>query len=163
MSNVKRIYVEKKTPYAVKAAELKSELKSYLGMNQLSGVRVLARYDIENVSEDTYKKSLNIVFSEPPVDVLFEGDFTKEDGDRVFTVEYLPGQFDMRADSAEQCVKLLNETEEPIIKSATTYVLSGDISDEDFEKIKAYCVNPVDSRIAGEETPETFSQASLWN
>ena len=156
MSNVKRIYVEKKTPYAVRAAELIGELKSYLGINSLEKVRVLARYDMENVSEETYKKSLNIVFSEPPVDILFEGDFTKEATDRVFTVEYLPGQFDMRADSAEQCVKLLNETEEPIIKSATTYVLSGAISAEEFEKIKSYCVNPVDSRIAGEETPDTL-------
>ncbi len=156
MSNVKRIYVEKKTPYAVKAFELESELKSYLGINNLTQVRVLVRYDMENVSEDTYKKSLNIVFSEPPVDMLFEGEFAKGENDRVFTVEYLPGQFDQRADSAEQCVKLLNETEEPIIKSATTYVLSGDISDEEFEKIKAYCINPVDSRLAEEETPKTL-------
>jgi len=156
MDNVKRIYVEKKVPYAVRAKELKAELRSYLGMKSLDTVRVLIRYDIENLTEDTYKKSLGTVFSEPPLDVLTEEMFEKSSSDRVFTVEYLPGQFDQRADSAEQCVKLLNEKEEPVIRSATTYVLSGDITEEEFEKIKAYCINPVDSREAEENKPKTL-------
>jgi len=156
MSNVKRIYVEKKTPYAVRAKELKSELRSYLGMKGLEAVRVLIRYDIENVSETTYKKSLGTVFSEPPLDVLYEETFESGEGDRNFAVEYLPGQFDQRADSAEQCVKLLDEKELPVIRSATTYVLTGNITDEEFEKIKAYCINPVDSRETDEVKPQTL-------
>ena len=156
MSSVKRIYVEKKKAYAVKAKELRTELRSYLGMKGLDDVRVLIRYDIENISEDTYKKSLGTVFSEPPLDVLYEESFPTGSSDKVFTVEYLPGQFDQRADSAVQCVKLLNEKEEPVIRSATTYILSGNITEEDYEKIRAYCINPVDSRKADEEKPDTL-------
>ncbi len=156
MSNIKRIYVEKKTPYAVRAMELRRELRSYLGMKGLDTVRVLIRYDIENVSEETYKKALGTVFSEPPLDQLYEESFVSEETDIIFTVEYLPGQFDQRADSAEQCVKLLNEKEEPVIRSATTYVLSGDVSGEEVERIKSYCINPVDSREAGEKKPMTL-------
>ena len=156
MSNVKRIYVEKKTAYAVHAKELKHEIKSYLGIKTLETVRVLIRYDIENVSETTYKKALGTVFSEPPVDVLFEEIFEKAEGDYVFSVEFLPGQFDQRADSAEQCVKLLNETEAPVIRTATTYVLTGSLTDDEFERIKAYCINPVDSRETDEVKPETL-------
>lgn len=158
MSTVKRIYVEKKTEYAVHAKELKGELRTYLNLKELEDVRVLVRYDIENLSEETYQKALGIVFSEPPVDILFEETFKKNDKDKTFSVEYLPGQFDQRADSAEQCVKLLNETEEPIIRSATTYVLSGEISDADLERVKTYCINPVDSRETDEVKPETLVQ-----
>jgi len=156
MSSLKRIYVEKKAPYAVRAKELKTELRSYLDMKSLESVRVLIRYDIENVSEDTYNKSLGTVFSEPPVDILYEEKVKTESLDKVFSVEFLPGQFDQRADSAEQCVKLLNEKEEPVIHSATTYILSGITSDEDFERIKAYCINPVDSRETDEVKPKTL-------
>lgn len=156
MCNVKRIYVEKKPSYAVRAKELKEELSSYLGMEHITNVRVLVRYDIENVSKETYEKALKIVFSEAPVDVLYEEEFHIEKEDKVFSVEYLPGQFDQRADSAEQCVKLLNESENPIIHTATTYVLSGNISETDLERIKRYCVNPVDSRLTDEKKPETL-------
>ncbi|MBH1939978.1 phosphoribosylformylglycinamidine synthase [Mobilitalea sibirica] len=156
MNSVKRIYVEKKAPYAVSAKELKNELRSYLGIKGLHSVRVLIRYDIENISEEIYKKALGTVFSEPPVDVLMEESFEFDKTDRVFSVEYLPGQFDQRADSAEQCVKLLNELEEPVIRSATTYVLNGDISDEEFDRIKSYCINPVDSRETDEVKPNTL-------
>lgn len=156
MANVKRIYVEKKKPYAVRAGELKQELKKYLDIKELEEVRVLVRYDVEALTDATYQKALVTVFSEPPVDMVYEGTFEKGEKDFVFSVEYLPGQFDQRADSAEQCVKLLNEKEEPIIRSATTYVLSGDISAEDFERIKSYCINPVDSRETDETVPETL-------
>ncbi|MBP5305657.1 MAG: phosphoribosylformylglycinamidine synthase, partial [Lachnospiraceae bacterium] len=153
---VRRVYVEKKEAVAEKAHELKGELRSYLSLKELEKVRVLIRYDIENISEETYKKALGIVFSEPPVDDLYEGDFPKNADDFCFSVEYLPGQFDQRADSAEQCVKLLDADEEPVIKSATTYVLSGSFSEDEKEAIKAYCINPVDSRETDETLPATL-------
>ncbi|MCR5607590.1 MAG: phosphoribosylformylglycinamidine synthase [Lachnospiraceae bacterium] len=133
-----------------------TEIRKYLDIKTLDNVRVLIRYDIENVSEETYKKALGTVFSEPPVDYIFEEKFDKKAEDKVFSVEYLPGQFDQRADSAEQCVKLLNEKENPVIKSAVTYVLSGALTDEEFEKIKGYCINPVDSRETNEVKPDTL-------
>lgn len=157
MSNVRRVYVEKKPDFAVKAKELKHEIKHYLDITSVTNVRVLIRYDVENISEETYKKALLTVFSEPPVDNIYEEEFDYQDA-RVFSVEFLPGQFDQRADSAEQCVKLLNENEEPIIRSATTYVIEGDITDEQFEAIKNHCINPVDSRAIGMEKPDTLVQ-----
>jgi phosphoribosylformylglycinamidine synthase len=157
MSNVRRVYVEKKPDFAVKAKELKHEIKHYLGITTVSAVRVLIRYDVENISEDTYRKALLTVFSEPPVDDIYEETFSYGDA-RVFSVEFLPGQFDQRADSAEQCVKLLHEDEEPIIRSATTYVIEGDITDEQFAAIQKHCINPVDSRAIGMEKPETLVQ-----
>ena len=156
MNQVRRLYVEKKPDYAVKAKELAEELQSYLFLKDIQDVRVLIRYDVENVSDETYQKAKGTVFSEPPVDYIYEETFPKEEGDRVFSVEFLPGQFDQRADSAVQCLQLLNEKEEPIIRSATTYVLSGDITDEEFARIKEYCINPVDSRETDETKPETL-------
>ena len=122
--SVRRIFVEKRPEFAVKAKELRDEIESYLGIKTVTGVRVLIRYDIENVSEAAYREALSTIFSEPPMDDVYEESFETGEGDTVFTVEYLPGQFDQRADSAEQCVKLLSEEEEPIIRSATTYVVS---------------------------------------
>lgn len=157
--SVKRIYVEKKKDFAVKAHELKEEVESYLGIRTVEEVRVLIRYDIENISEETYQAALGTIFSEPPVDILYENDFSKKNQDLVFSVEYLPGQFDQRADSAEQCVKLLKEDEEPVIRSATTYVISGNLSEEEIKAIKSFCINPVDSREASFEKPETLVAA----
>ena len=154
--SVRRIFAEKKEPYAVKAQELMEEMSSYLDIHDAKKVRVLIRYDVENLSDETYEKSKGTIFSEPPVDDLYEGTFPHEKDDIIFSVEYLPGQFDQRADSAEQCVKLLKEDEQPIIKTAVTYVLEGIVSDEDLEKIKAYCINPVDSRETGMKKPETL-------
>ena len=156
MGNVRRVYVEKKPDFAVKAKELKHEVKHYLGI-AADQVRVLIRYDVENVSDATYQKALQTVFSEPPVDDIYEENFDAEGGN-VFSVEFLPGQFDQRADSAEQCVKLLNEDEEPIIRSATTYVIKGDITEDELEAIKKYCINPVDSRETGMDKPDTLVQ-----
>ena len=155
MGNVRRVYAEKKPAYAVAAKELQSEIKSYLGIKTVTGVRVLIRYDIENVSEETYKKALGTVFFEPPVDDVYEENF-ELNGAKTFRVEYLPGQFDQRADSAEQCLKLLKEEEEPIIRTATTYVIEGEITDAELEAIKNYCINPVDSRETGMEKPVTL-------
>ena len=158
MSSVKRVYVEKKPEYAVRAKELQSEIRSYLGISGVTKVRELIRYDIENISGETYKKALVTVFSEPPVDDIYEEEFDLN-GARTFSVEFLPGQFDQRADSAEQCVKLLNEEEEPIIRTAVTYAIEGTISDEEFAAIKKHCINPVDSRETGLEKPETLVQS----
>ena len=155
MSNVRRVYAEKKKDFAVQAKELQAEIKSYLGIKSVTGVRVLIRYDIENISDETYQRALGTVFSEPPVDDLYEENFDL-DGGKTFSVEFLPGQFDQRADSAVQCVKLLNEEEKPVIRSATTYVIYGDVSNEQMEAIKNHCINPVDSREAGMEKPETL-------
>ena len=158
MGNIRRVYVEKKKDYAVRAKELKEEFADYLSLKTIENVRVLIRYDIENLDEATYKKSLGIVFSEPPVDLLYEEDFPLDSDEREFSVEYLPGQFDQRADSAIQCVKLLNKEAEPVILSATTYVVKGQLTDKEFEEIKAYLINPVDSREALRDKPETIVQ-----
>ena len=156
MSKVRRVYVEKKPDYAVKAKELHDEIKNYLNIDA-EYVRVLVRYDVENLSDETYRKAINTVFSEPPVDMVYEGnELPMQDTDKVFSVEALPGQFDQRADSAEQCVKLLNEDEDPIIKTATTYILSGNVTDEQLKSVMEYCINPVDSRACGLEIPETL-------
>ena len=154
--SVNRIYVEKKPEFAVKAHELKEEISNYLGIETVSGVRVLIRYDIENLSEETYQAALGTIFSEPPVDTLYEEEFPVETEDMVFSVEYLPGQFDQRADSAEQCVKLLKEDEEPVIRSAITYVISGELAEEQRKAIKSFCINPVDSRETDSEKPKTL-------
>ena len=126
---IRRIYVEKKADFAILAKELKNEMTQYLGIDS-ERVRALIRYDIENLSDETYEKAKVTVFSEPPVDDIYEEDFPHEESDFVFSVEYLPGQFDQRADSATQCVCLLNPAEEPIIRSTTTYVISGSLTEE---------------------------------
>ena len=156
MSKVRRIYVEKKEPYAVQAKSLKDKIHNYLDIPEVEDVRVLVRYDIENISDEVYKKALTTVFSEPPVDDLYEEHFEYDTNDIVFCVEYLPGQFDQRADSAVQCVKFLNENEDPVIKTATTYVLKGQISPLQYVDIVKFCVNPVDSRRTDLEKPETL-------
>ena len=155
MSKVRRIYVEKKDAYAVKAKDLKKQFKDYLGI-KADNVRVLTRYDMEGVSEDTYNKAKVTIFSEPPIDVVYEESFPMNEKEKCFSQEFLPGQFDQRADSAEQCVKLLNEEETPVIKTATTYVVEGDVTEEQMQTIREYVVNPVDSRITDETKPETL-------
>ena len=156
MSSVRRVYVEKKSAFAVQAKDLRHELRKYLGVSGLTGVRVLIRYDVENISDDVFEKACKTVFAEPPVDTLYKESFEMAENARTFSVEFLPGQFDQRADSAVQCVKFLNEEEEPVIRSATTYVIEGEVSDEEFEAIKHHCINPVDSREIGMEKPETL-------
>ena len=156
MSNVRRVYVEKKPSFAVKAKELKHEISSYLGIKTVTAVRVLIRYDVENISDDVFEKACHTVFAEPPVDDLYLEKFDSADGARIFSVEFLPGQFDQRADSAVQCVQFLDENAQPIIRSATTYVIEGDITEEEFEAIKNHCINPVDSRETGLQKPETL-------
>ncbi|MBQ7062754.1 MAG: phosphoribosylformylglycinamidine synthase, partial [Bacteroidales bacterium] len=165
MNNVRRIYVEKKPQYSIRAQELYSELLNYLDI-KVEAVRVLIRYDVENVSDATFQTALTTVFSEPPVDDLYQEDFPHNEGDFCFTVEYLPGQFDQRADSAEQCICLLNDSEQPTIKSATTYVITpltgatgkASLTDEAKQAIITHCVNPVDSRRADGPKPATLEE-----
>ena len=156
MNSVKRVYVEKKPEFAVQAKELGHEVKSYLGIKSVTNVRVLIRYDVENLSDATFDRACNGVFAEPPVDVLYHEDFPHGENDRIFSVEFLPGQFDQRADSAVQCVQFIKEDELPVIKTATTYVIEGEISDAEFDAIKAQCINPVDSRETSLDKPETL-------
>ena len=155
MGNVRRIYVEKKEPYAVKAKELQEEIRNYLGI-KVEGVREFIRYDVENISDEVFEKACKTVFSEPPVDDLYLEQIEIPENAHVFSVEFLPGQFDQRADSAVQCVRFLKEDEEPVIRTAVTYMILGNITDGDFAKIKGYCINPVDSRETGSTKPDTL-------
>ena len=156
MGNVRRIYVEKKAPFAVKAKELKGDLKNYLNLKTIEDVRIFIRYDVEHISDEVFERACRTVFSEPPVDELYREEIAVPENGRVFSVEYLPGQFDQRADSAVQCVKFLNEEENPIIRTATTYLITGSLTDEEFGQIKSYCINPVDSRETGMVKPDTL-------
>ena len=156
MSNVKRVYVEKKPEFAVAAKGLRHEIRHYLGLQDVTNVRVLIRYDAENISEETFEKACNGVFAEPPVDFLYKEEFPKNETDKCFSVEFLPGQFDQRADSAEQCIRFIKEDETPVIRTAVTYVIEGGVSDEELQAIKNHCINPVDSREAAAEKPETL-------
>ena len=153
---VRRVYVEKKEAFAVKAKELKEEIKGYLGIQTVTNVRVLIRYDVEKITEETFEQACKTVFSEPPVDVLYKESFEAAEGAAVFGVEYLPGQFDQRADSAVQCVQFLNSSEEPVIRTAIVYVMEGGVTPEELASIKAFCINPVDSRETDMVKPETL-------
>ena len=157
MGKVRRIYVEKKEPFAVKAKELAEEIESFLSIKSVEQVRVFIRYDVERISDEVFERACRTVFSEPPVDVLYEETIEIPENGRVFSVEFLPGQFDQRADSAVQCIQFLKEDEEPIIRTAVTYLVNGKITDEEFDRIKAYCINPVDSRETDMVKPNTLT------
>ena len=151
---VRRIYVEKKEALRHEAAGLLNELKSLLGISSLTGLRLVNRYDVEGLDEATFDRAVKTVFSEPQVDdttsALPVGDFT------VFAVESLPGQFDQRADSASQCIQLMTQGDRPAVRTAKVYLLSGELTPADVEKIKKYVINPVESREAGLESVETL-------
>lgn len=145
--SVFRIYVEKKKPFAVEAKGLLSDIKTALQLDGLTGLRIINRYDVEGISQQDFKLATPTIFSEPPVDTIFY-DLPKFKKERVFATEYLPGQFDQRADSCEQCIQLLTQGERPRVRSAKIYVLEGELNNEQFEQIKAYVINPVESREA---------------
>lgn len=157
MSKVRRVYVEKKPEFAVSAHELDHEIRHYLGITTVTKVRELIRYDVEHISDAAYEKACAGIFAEPPVDLLYEEVFPLKEGSHVFSVEYLPGQFDQRADSARQCVQFINEEENPQIRTAVTYVLEGSVTLEELVQIKSHCTNPVDSRETSMEKSETLS------
>lgn len=156
MESVRRVYVEKKREYAVKARELEEEIRGYLGISGVSEVRVLIRYDVENISEEVFEKACRTIFSEPPVDILYHETLDIPADGKIFGVEFLPGQYDQRADSAVQCIQFLKEDEMPVIKTAVTYIVIGSITEDEFAKIKQHCINPVDSRETDMTKPETL-------
>ncbi|WP_455529197.1 phosphoribosylformylglycinamidine synthase [Ruminococcus sp.] len=153
--SVFRIYVEKKPEFAVEAQSVLSDIKTALRLN-ISGVRILNRYDADKLSEEDFKAAVNTVFSEPAVDVVYDELPQVSETDRIFAVEYLPGQFDQRADSCEQCIQILRQGERCRVRNARVYIISGIISDADFAKLKAYIINPVESREASLETVKTL-------
>ena len=157
MSDVRRVYVEKKPPYAVQARHTLEEIRDFLGIRGIDGLRILIRYDIENIRDDVFETACRCVFSEPPVDELYPEEFPAPEGAAIFSVEALPGQFDQRADSAVQCIQLLNPDSNVIIKTAQTYVLTGNISEEELARIKSNLINPVDSRENNAPKPETLA------
>ena len=152
---VKRLFVEKKPGFDVEAGHVKADLCDSLGLDAEVSLRLLCRYDVEGVSEEEYTLARDSIFSEPNVDNVFD-EAVDLSGWRHFTTEYLPGQYDQRADSAAQCIQLLTQGERPRVASAKTYALRGNLSDEMFEKIRHYLVNPVESRIASDAKPESL-------
>ena len=153
---VSRVYVEKKPGFDVEAQQLKSELVTILGVKGLDSLRLINRYDVEGVDEDLFRSCVPTVFSEPQVDFAY--DELPAGGVATFAVEFLPGQFDQRADSASECIQLISQGERPTVRSAKVYILDGELSDEDVEAIKRYVVNPVEARLATLELPETLTQ-----
>ena len=154
---VRRIFVEKRQGYFdIPAQQLCDDLKETFRLDELKAVRIIRRYDIEGLSDEEYAAVKNVVFSEPPVDVVYEEKLPKFTNSRIFAVEYLPGQYDQTADSAAQCVQLITQKERPEIRAAKVIVIVGDIDMETFDKIKAYCINKVESREASLAKPETL-------
>jgi phosphoribosylformylglycinamidine synthase len=152
---VYKIFVEKKPEFANEAGAVAADLRGGPRLN-VSAVRVVNRYFVEDISEKDFEAAKNTIFSEPPVDIIYEG--LPEFGDaRVFAAEYLPGQFDQRADSCAQCVSLATGAERPLIRTAKIYAIYGGLTDEEFAKAKAWLINPVESREAGFGTPETLA------
>lgn len=154
--SVYRIYVEKKQPFAVEANSVLSDVKTSLQLDTIEKIRVINRYDVEGVSEETFKKAQATVFSEPSIDDIYFECPTISENERIFAIEYLPGQFDQRADSCAQCIQILVQGDRPVVKNARVYVVSGKISDTEFKSLKSYLINPVESREASLETYTTL-------
>ncbi|CEN77300.1 phosphoribosylformylglycinamidine synthase [[Clostridium] sordellii] len=155
-SSVRRILVEKKQGFDLEAKHLKSDLEESLNIDTIENLRILNRYDIEKIEDEVYEKAINTVFSEPNTDDVYKEYVELSKEDRVFAIEYLPGQYDQRGDWASQCIQIINEGIRPIINTAKVVILTGNITDEQFKQIKSYCINPVDSREAILEKPETL-------
>jgi phosphoribosylformylglycinamidine synthase len=160
VKNVKRIFVEKKKAFDVEGQNLFLDLKENLGVENLKSVRVINRYDVEGLSDDEFEASKKTVFSEPPVDKVYDEAIDIGEGERLIAFELLPGQYDQSADSASQCIQILTKGERPRVKVAKVIVLSGDISDEEYEKIKKYLINPVECQETPMEKPDTLEVKS---
>ena len=156
MAEIKRIYVEKKEGCNIEASQLLADIKENLGLTNLTGLRILNRYDVEDIADDVFEAASKTIFSEPPVDYIYNETFEMAEDETAFSMEYLPGQYDQRADSAMQCIQIISGDDKAVVASAKTYVLKGKLSTEDVEKIKYYCINPVDSREASMEKPATL-------
>ena len=148
MSSVIRVYVEKREGFDVEARHMLADLKDNLGIRELEALRLLNRYDIQGLTEDEFRQARGTVFSEPNADKVYDEEFPLGDGWKVFAMEYLPGQYDQRADSAAQCVQLLTQGERLQVLTARVVCLKGRLSDEQFHRIQGYLVNPVESRVA---------------
>ncbi len=156
MTTIKRLFVEKKIGFNVEGTHLLEDLKENLGMDALASVRIVHRYDVDHITEEAYSKALSTIFSEPPVDIVHEEVLEIKEDEVAFAVEYLPGQYDQRADSTEQCIQIINADVKPLVRCAKVIILKGDLSDRDIKKIKAYYINPVDSREADLEKAVTL-------
>ena len=159
-TDIKRLYVEKKKPYAVEAKGLLQDLKLSLGITGLTGVRIINRYDVMGLEEDEFALAKQLVLSEPPVDTVYEEVLPLKKNARVFSVELLPGQYDQREDFAEQCVQAITQKAKPTVSAAKVYVLEGQLTDKEFKTIKNYCINPVEAREALGTKPTTLT--SVW-
>lgn len=157
---MKRLYVEKKPPFRSEAESLLRDLRDSLGLPSLQGIRIIQRYDIEGASESSISQAIPTVFAEPPVDDVTVESLAIAAGEVAFAVEYLPGQFDQRADSAAQCLQIVSGGQRPEVTAARVYILSGKLSDEDVKRIKAYLINPVDSREATLVKPDSLRRAA---
>ena len=155
-STVRRVLVEKRAGFDLEAQSLKKDLIESLHIDTIENVRILNRYDIEGIDGEVYENAAKTIFSEPNLDIVYHETLEFNEGERVFAIEYLPGQYDQRGDWAAQCIQIVNEGKRPNISTAKVYVLSGNISDIDFDRIKSYCINPVDSREASLEIPKTL-------
>ncbi|KAA3617567.1 MAG: phosphoribosylformylglycinamidine synthase [Calditrichaeota bacterium] len=153
MEKIYRLFIEKRKGFDVEATNLFNDLTHLLEISKLKKLRILYRYDIHGVSGEEYSQARDTVFSDPPQDIVFEEEFPKNENDKTFGIEYLPGQFDQRSDSAAQCIQILTHKKAPIVRSAKIIILSGDIDSDQMDQIKKYCINPVDSRIASIEKP----------
>ena len=155
-NTVRRIFVEKKSGFEVEAQGLLHDLKQNLGINGLESIRIVNRYDVEGITDEEYQNSRNTIFSEPPVDVVYDEELKIDRNSRILAIEYLPGQYDQRADSASQCVQILTQGERPEVRVAKLIILEGLISDEEFNRIEEYCINPLETRIASLDKPSTL-------
>lgn len=155
-SMVRRVLVEKREGFDLEAKALKKDLVESLHISNIDNLRILNRYDVEGISEEVYENAAKTIFSEPNLDVVYYEEIPELNGERVFAIEFLPGQYDQRGDWAAQCVQIVNQGIRPAINTAKVYILSGKVTDEEFSKIKDYCINPVDSREASLEKPETL-------
>lgn len=160
-NKVFRVFVEKKKGFDVEASQLLRDMRENLSINSLGGVRIINRYDISGIDEDIYERAKKTILSEPPVDNVYDDNFEKGHHDRFFAVEYLPGQYDQRADSTAQCIEILSQKERPLVRAARVYVLNGVVSDDEYERIKSYCINPVDSREAAADKPKSLEMENI--
>ena len=156
MAEIKRVYVEKKTGCDIEASQLLNDIRENLEMANLRGLRILNRYDVEGIAEDTYEKAKKTIFSEPAVDIIHEENFEMAPDEVCFGMEYLPGQYDQRADSAMQCIQIISGDDNTLISAAKIFVLKGELTQDQIDKIKNYCINPVDSREASMDKPDTL-------
>ncbi|ATW23417.1 phosphoribosylformylglycinamidine synthase [Candidatus Formimonas warabiya] len=160
-SHVRRVFVEKKPGFDLESRSIYLDLKENLGMTGLEGVRVLNRYDVSGVTEEEYRTARRTIFSEPTVDDVYDEEFVPAHDEKVFALEYLPGQYNQRADSAAQCMEIITQKERPQVQSAKVIVLKGEVSQDELSKVKDYFINPVDSREAALEKPETLDREIL--